>query len=304
MEVRALGPDRLPAIRALLEQAGLPVTDLAHDALPRFWGAESGGALLGVIGLQPAGRAGLLRSLVVAPAERGTGLGKRLVAHLEDQARRDGLTDLWLLTTTAEPFFRTLGFHTVSRTEAPEEIRGTTEFRDVCPDSAICMRRDLSVAARPRRVLILCTGNSARSQIAEALLARKGAGRFEVTSAGSRPAPRVNPWAVRILEQHGIPWEGHRPKGLDGLETERWDFVITVCDRAKEACPIFPGTPVLAHWGMPDPAEVDGTDEEKLRAFRETYVVLNRRIDLLLALPAEKLDRAALEREVRAISQR
>lgn len=304
MEVRVLSPDRLPAIRALLEQAGLPVKDLTPDALPQFWGAESGGELVGVIGLQQAGRAGLLRSLVVAPAARGTGLGKRLVAHLEDQASRDGLTDLWLLTTTAEPFFRALGFHTVKRTEAPEEIRGTTEFRDVCPDSAACMRRDLSAAARPRRVLILCTGNSARSQIAEALLARKGAGKFEVTSAGSRPAPRVNPWAVRVLEEHGIAWQGRTPKGLDGLETERWDFVITVCDRAKEACPIFPGTPVLAHWGMPDPAEVEGPDEEKLRAFRETYVVLSRRIDLLLALPAQKLDRLALEREVRAIGQR
>jgi arsenate reductase len=88
---------------------------------------------------------------------------------------------------------------------------------------------------------------------------------------------------------------------LDGLDRERWDFVITVCDRAKEACPIFPGTPILAHWGMPDPAEVEGSDEEKLRAFRETMVTLGRRIDLLLALPVEKLERLTLEREVRGI---
>jgi len=304
MEVRELGPDRLGAIRALLELGGLPVKDLTPGALPQFWGIESGGTLQAVIGLQRAGRAGLLRSLAVAPAARGTGLGKRLVAHLEDIARRDGLTDLWLLTTTAEPFFRALGFRTETRALAPEEILGTTEFRDVCPDSAVCMRRDVTAGARPRRVLILCTGNSARSQIAEALLARKGAGRFEVVSAGSRPAPQVNPWAVRILAEHGIPWEGRTPKGLDGLDTQRWDFVITVCDRAKEACPIFPGTPVLAHWGMPDPAEVEGGDEDRRRAFRETYLVLKRRIDLLLALPTEKLERLALEREVRAIGQR
>jgi arsenate reductase len=150
------------------------------------------------------------------------------------------------------------------------------------------------------RVLILCTGNSARSQIAEAVLARKGGDRFEVVSAGSRPASRVNPVAVQVLAEAGITWEGKVPKGLEGLDRERWDFVITVCDRAKEACPIFPGTPILAHWGMPDPADVEG-ELPRLRAFRDTLVVLNRRIDLLLALPVEKLERLALEHAVRTI---
>lgn len=154
---------------------------------------------------------------------------------------------------------------------------------------------------RPFRMLILCTGNSARSQIAEALLAKKAADRFEVTSAGSSPARQVNPYAVRVLAEAGISWDGKVPKGLDGVDQQRWDFVITVCDRAKEACPVFPGTPLLAHWGMPDPAEVQGSDEEKLRAFRDTLVTLGRRIDLMLAIPIEKLERLALEREVRAI---
>ncbi len=304
MEVRALGPDHLPAIRALLEQSRLPVRDLISGSAPHFWGVEATGTLAGVIGLEPAGNAGLLRSLAVAPAHRGTGLGKLLVTHLQAAAARDGITDLWLLTTTAEAFFAALGYRAVPRSGAPEGIQGTTEFREMCPSTATCMHRRLAVTAPLRRVLILCTGNSARSQIAEALLARKGGGRFDVTSAGSRPAPRVNPWAVRVLEEHGIPWQGRAPKGLDGLDGERWDFVITVCDRAKEACPIFPGTPVQAHWGMPDPADVEGSDEEKLRAFRETYLVLSRRIDLLLALPSDRLDRLALEREVRAIGQR
>ncbi len=159
-------------------------------------------------------------------------------------------------------------------------------------------------SSTPLRVLILCTGNSARSQIAEALLAHKGAGRFEVASAGSRPASRVNPFAVEVLREVGISWDGKVPKGLDGLDAQRWDFVITVCDRAKEACPIFPGTPILAHWGMPDPAEVEGTDDARRRAFRETLLVLGRRIDLLLALPIAKLERLALEREVRSIGTR
>jgi len=153
----------------------------------------------------------------------------------------------------------------------------------------------------PSRILILCTGNSARSQIAEALLVHKAAGRFQAASAGSRPAVRVNPLAIRVLAEAGIDWSGRVPKGLEGLEREEWDFVITVCDRAKEACPIFPGTPIMAHWGMPDPAEVEGSEEVRLRAFRDSFAVLSRRIDLLLALPTEKLDRLRLERRVRDI---
>ena len=153
----------------------------------------------------------------------------------------------------------------------------------------------------PLRILILCTGNSARSQIAEALFAAKARGRFEAASAGSRPAPRVNPLAIEVLAEAGIDWRGRTPRGMDGLEREPWDFVVTVCDRARESCPYFPGHPVLAHWGMPDPAEVEGTDDVKRAAFRDTLVTLSRRIDLLLALPVEKLERLALERRVREI---
>lgn len=151
------------------------------------------------------------------------------------------------------------------------------------------------------RVLILCTGNSARSQIAEALFRHKASARFQAASAGSKPAPQVNPYAVRVLSEAGIEWSGRVPKGLDGLDREPWDFVITVCDRAKEACPIFPGSPIVAHWGMPDPADVEGGEAVKLRAFRETLTVLARRLDLFLALPSEKLDRLRLERRVREI---
>jgi arsenate reductase (thioredoxin) len=153
----------------------------------------------------------------------------------------------------------------------------------------------------PMRVLILCTGNSARSQIAEALLATRGRGRVEAASAGSRPAERVNPFAVDVLGEAGIDWQGRTPRGMDGLEREPWDVVITVCDRARESCPYFPGQPVLAHWGMPDPAEVEGSHEVKRAAFRDTFVTLSRRIDLFLALPVEKLERLALERRVREI---
>lgn len=151
------------------------------------------------------------------------------------------------------------------------------------------------------RLLFLCTGNSARSQMAEAILNAKGKGRFEAASAGSTPAARVNPWALQTLRDMHVPWAGHEPRSVDGLESEHWDFVITVCDRAKESCPIFPGQPVLAHWGMPDPAEVEGDDATKRAAFRDTFLLLSRRIELLLALPIEKLERLALESRVQAI---
>ena len=136
------------------------------------------------------------------------------------------------------------------------------------------------------RVLFVCTGNSARSQMAEAILNAKGNGRIVAASAGSHPAARVNPYALETLRDFQIPWSGNPPRGLDGLEREHWDHVITVCDRAKESCPVFPGQPMLTHWSLPDPADVPGDDATKRAAFRDTFLDLNRRIDLLLALPA------------------
>jgi arsenate reductase len=149
--------------------------------------------------------------------------------------------------------------------------------------------------ARSLGVLFLCTGNSARSQIAEAILTTKGRGRFRVGSAGTKPAERVNPGAIGVLADHGIDWSGRRPKTIEE------DLVITVCDNAKETCPVFPGHPAFAHWGMPDPAAVEPA-EARTRAFRETYQVLSRRIDLLLALPLEKLEQRMMELRVGGIA--
>jgi arsenate reductase len=148
--------------------------------------------------------------------------------------------------------------------------------------------------ARPRSVLFLCTGNSARSQIAEALMNKKANGKFVASSAGSRPAARVNPFAIRALREIGIDWTGHAPRSVDEFMGEKFDFVITVCDNAKEACPIMPGHPIHAHWGMEDPADVEGTDEQKAHAFSSARVLIGRRIDLMLALPIEKLERLTL----------
>jgi len=156
-------------------------------------------------------------------------------------------------------------------------------------------------ADRPLRVLFVCTGNSARSQMAQTVLNRKGRGRFVAESAGSQPAERVNPLAISTLEHHGFFWTGHAPQGLDVVIEQPWDFVITVCDRAKETCPIFPGQPVIAHWGMPDPAEVTGTEEERQRVFDDTLLLISRRLDLFLALPMAKLEKLALQHRVNEI---
>jgi protein-tyrosine-phosphatase len=153
----------------------------------------------------------------------------------------------------------------------------------------------------PFRVLVLCTGNSARSQMAETLFNRLGAGRVVARSAGTQPAARVHPLAVEALAEHGFAWAGRPPRAINGLEREPWDFVITVCDRAKESCPVFPGQPVVAHWGMSDPAEVVGDEATRRAAFREALLLLRRRIELMLALPFEKLEGMALAARVRDI---
>jgi len=154
---------------------------------------------------------------------------------------------------------------------------------------------------RPLRVLILCTGNSARSQMAEALFNELGRGRVVAESAGSQPALRVHPLAVETLARHGITWAGHQPRSVEGLEREPWDAVITVCDRAREACPIFPGHPAVAHWGMADPAEAVGSDAARREVFWRASLLIRKRIELMLALPLEKLERLAMEARLRAI---
>jgi arsenate reductase len=153
----------------------------------------------------------------------------------------------------------------------------------------------------PLRVLVLCTGNSARSQMAEALFNRLGAGRVVAESAGTQPAAHVHPLALATLAEHGVAWSGHPPRSLDGLIGGRWDFVITVCDRAKETCPVFPGRPMQAHWGMPDPADVVGDEAKRRSAFRDAFTLLRRRVELMLALPLETLERVALQTRVRDI---
>ncbi len=161
--------------------------------------------------------------------------------------------------------------------------------------------------AGPYSVLFLCTGNSARSILAEAILRHKGKGSFTAYSAGSHPSGAVRPEALRQLAAMGVATEGLRSKSWDefaGVDAPKIDFVFTVCDNAaNEACPYWPGQPMTAHWGVADPAAVKGTDAEIARAFREAYSVLDRRIGLFLSLPLATLERMAVQREIERIGR-
>ncbi|MDE3104597.1 MAG: arsenate reductase ArsC [Acidobacteriota bacterium] len=161
--------------------------------------------------------------------------------------------------------------------------------------------------SQPYNVLILCTGNSARSILAEALLNHKAAGRVRAYSAGSHPSGMPRPEALRQLQSAGISIEGLRSKSWDEFAAPgapKLDFVFTVCDNAAgEVCPLWPGRPMTAHWGIPDPAAVQGTPEEIARAFQEAFSLLDRRISLFLALPLETLEQTAIQRELDAIGR-
>jgi arsenate reductase len=156
-------------------------------------------------------------------------------------------------------------------------------------------------------ILILCTGNSARSIIGEALFNTMAADRFKAYSAGSHPAGRVNPFATEQVRALGYPVEGLRSKSWDefaALGAHALDFVITVCDNAAgEVCPLWPGQPITAHWGFPDPAAVEGTDDEKRAAFAQTVRQMRRRVELFLNLPIDALDSLAIEKKLRAIGE-
>jgi arsenate reductase len=169
-------------------------------------------------------------------------------------------------------------------------------------------RSDLEkIMRKPYNILVLCTGNSARSIIGEALFNTMGAGRFHAYSAGSHPAGKVNPFAIEQIIALGDPTDNLRSKSWDEFAepgAPRMDFVVTVCDNAAgEMCPLWPGQPVTAHWGFPDPAAVKGTDEQKRAAFAQTLRQMRHRVQLFLSLPLETLDRMAIENKMRAIGK-
>ena len=165
------------------------------------------------------------------------------------------------------------------------------------------------MSERPLNVLFLCTHNSARSSLAEAILNHIGKSRFKAFSAGSSPREnqQLNPLGLQVLEHAGISTEGLRSKSWDEFgqpDAPHMDLVITVCDNtAGEVCPFWPGQPANAHWGYPDPSEGDGSEAQKLEAFRQTLLALHRRLALLVSLPPEKLERSLLQGSARALAR-
>ena len=161
------------------------------------------------------------------------------------------------------------------------------------------------MTTKPYHVLFLCTGNSARSIIAEALLNSVAGDRFRAFSAGSHPTGAVNPLAVEELSRLRIPTDGLRSKSWEEFaapSAPKMDFVITVCDNAAgEVCPAWPGQPITAHWGMPDPGAAQGSEEAQRKAFHDVSVMMKRRIDIMRSLPLESLDRLAIQKQVRDV---
>jgi arsenate reductase len=158
-------------------------------------------------------------------------------------------------------------------------------------------------------VLFVCTGNSARSILAEALMNDLGKAKgFTAFSAGSHPKGTVHPWALKTLAHHHLPTDGYRSKGWEEFakaDAPPLDFVFTVCDQAAgEVCPVWPGQPMTAHWGAPDPAAVEGPDAAIEKAFLDTFITMKRRIGLMLSLPLTSLDKLAIQREIKDIGQR
>lgn len=159
---------------------------------------------------------------------------------------------------------------------------------------------------RVYNVLFLCTGNSARSIMAEAILNQLGGGMFRGYSAGSHPAGHVNPYALDLLQRNRFRVEGLRSKSWDEFaqpDAPVMDFVLTVCDKAAgEVCPVWPGQPLSAHWGVEDPVQTEGSEEDRQRAFSSVFMTLRTRVALLVNLPIEKLDRLSLQKELQSIA--
>lgn len=195
---------------------------------------------------------------------------------------------------------------------ARHSLMGSTPFAAVVHSASDIWRSrllktTLMTTEKTYNALFICTGNSARSILAEGILNELGQGRFRAYSAGSHPKGDVHPLALATLERLHMPTAGYRSKSWDEFVAPgapEFDFIFTVCDNAAgEVCPVWPGRPMSAHWGVPDPAAVEGTEEQQRKAFTDAALTLRRRIELFLSLPLQRLDAMSLQRELRNIGQ-
>jgi arsenate reductase len=235
------------------------------------------------------------------------------------QLERAGLLRSWrehqriFYAADPEAFRGLLGFLTEECCAGHPELCGygpqdeALRVEVMSPDRTRAAQQALRQKATVFNVLFLCTGNSARSILAEGLLNRLGGEKFRAYSAGSHPKDVIHPYALELLQQYAYPTDQLRSKSWDeftGPQAPPLDFVFTLCDAAaEETCPVWPGQPTMAHWGLPDPAAVEGTEEAKRHAFVETMRMLQQRIDIFVHLPMAKLDQLSLQQRVDAIGK-
>jgi len=307
MKIQTATASDLFDICQLLGGAGLPVDDIDPRRFRDFLIVREGGRLVAVVGVQAWGAVALLRSLAVVEPLRGGGVGRAVFEAAQQRARAEGVEALYLLTPSASDYFARLGFDPIERAAAPQAIRETHQFRELCPATAVLMRKTMSHT--PYNVLFLCTGNSARSILAEVLINNVPghAGKFRGFSAGSQPKGEVHPVALQVLRDAGLSTDGLRSKSWDEFSGEgapQMDFIFTVCDNAaNEVCPVWPGHPATAHWGLPDPAAVSGSEAAQHQAFHQTLIALRRRIDLFAELPFDTLDRMSLQQKLHELGR-
>jgi arsenate reductase len=295
------------AVAELLQSASLP-TEGVVEHLQHFLVAENKVGIVGTIGLELYGDTALLRSAVIHPSWQNKGLGTLLYNRLTEYAKSYRVRRLILLTDTAEKYFARKGFRKIDAKSVSGPITTSVEFTGACPSSAVCMELILKFERSARllnesslrpdgqeesktseilrsshpsaslrtglpqndrlKVLILCTGNSCRSQMAEAFL-KSFDPKLEVHSAGTQPALRVHPKAIAVMKEASIDISTATPKHVDQFLKEQFDYVITVCDQAKETCPVFTGqVHQRLHIGFDDPAEATGSESEVTSEFR------------------------------------
>lgn len=283
MEIGPAGARDLEPLCALLAAMDLPTEGL-REHLGTALVAREGGDVVGCVALEVYGDAALLRSLAVVPSRQGTGVGRRLAQEALSLGRERGVRTFCLLTTTAPEFFaRHFAFRRVPRDAVPMAVRQSIEFVSACPSSAQAMLlrrppRETDAADKPA-VLFVCTHNAARSQIAEALLRHLAADRYCAYSAGVEPG-RVHPMTLRVLQEAGVDTGGLESKHLDAvLGNGDVQTVIVVCAQAAESCPrLHPFAREVLQWPFDDPSRVQGSEAQRLAAFRRTRDEIEARL--------------------------
>jgi len=268
--IRDARPGDLTQLTSLLQEASLPTIGV-REHLHTFLVLEEKERIVGSIGLEVYGDTALLRSAVVAGERRNSGLGSTLYETLLERARALGVRRLVLLTNTAEEYFRRKGFRKVDQKSISGPVTTSVEFTGACPSHTACMVYDL-----PKRVLVVCTGNSCRSQMAEGFLKSFGPG-LEVFSAGTHPAGKVHRRAIAVMKEINIDISAQYPKSIDEFIALEFDTVLTVCDHANKNCPTFTGqVKNRLHIGIDDPTMVLGSEAQVMAEFRRVRDEIGR----------------------------